>query len=132
LTGTVMGKNASGDELVGWLYVDKDTSQKCIKKVEILTKEILSYRGNLTPENQEKAIKAIAKVHWWMIHSIAFNGGTAGMSDLLTKTLFDTIGMETSPWKKGAVPDIEVFVRSMDDYVNHYTSFFQYPPRLKK
>ncbi|MBY0405307.1 MAG: hypothetical protein K2X66_15515, partial [Cyanobacteria bacterium] len=131
LTATVQGKHPQGGEMLGWLYVDAETSRKCLEKVETLTQEVLSYKGNLTPLNQKKAVKAIAQIHWWMIHSISFNGGTAGLTDMLSKTLFDAIGMKTSPWKKGIVPDMEVFVNTLDRYTEKYPQFFEKPPMSK-
>ncbi|MBY0405973.1 MAG: hypothetical protein K2X66_18870 [Cyanobacteria bacterium] len=127
LTGSLFWRDSNGNESVGWEYVDGKTTQQGKKRAQAYFEQALALKGKITPETLPKAIETIAAVHWWMVQSIPFTGGIAGISDMVTKTLFETLGIETSPWKQGIAPDMEVFVHSLADYQKKYASFFNQP-----
>ncbi len=113
-------------------YLLTHTKPKYIKKilssVEQTWRELQELRRQpKTPEILERITEKIAQIHWLTVQAMPFNRGSAGITDLTTKTLFEYMGVQTSPWKKGLAPDLEAFVLPLDEYVKNYKNLFSNP-----
>lgn len=74
--------------------------------------------------------KRIAEMHWFLAQLMPCQRGSAGITDVFTKSLYESLGVQVHPWKKGVAPDLEAFVRPLDDYVKNYPNFFDKPPEI--
>jgi hypothetical protein len=126
LTGIVL----YNDKNLGWYYVSAQKSQHVLPKTDKMYQEALALKGHLNKNNLEDAIQRIASIHWWMIQALPFNGGAAGITDMLTKTLFKHLGIQTSKWRPGIAPDLEALTTPLEEYVHNYPTFFQKPLEL--
>ncbi len=74
--------------------------------------------------------KRIAEMHWFLAQLMPCQRGSAGITDVFTKSLYESLGVQVHPWKTGVAPDLEAFVRPLDDYVGNYPKFFEKPPEI--
>lgn len=74
--------------------------------------------------------RGIAQMHWFLAQLMPCQRGSAGITDVLTKSIYESLGIQVHPWKAGLAPDLEAFVRPLDDYVDNYTNFFDKPPEI--
>jgi len=85
-------------------------------------------RANLTPG---EVIDGVAELHWWLAHAYPNLRGSAAVADSMTKVILMAHGIEPGRWKgdspshRGISPDIEAFLRPLDDYVQNYRNFFE-------
>jgi hypothetical protein len=82
-----------------------------------------------SPALTEKALKNIAQIHWLFAQAMPYHRGSAGIADMLAKTLMTHLNISTPPWKNGIAPDLEALVRPFDDFVTNYSGFFETSPR---
>lgn len=52
-----------------------------------------------------------------------FVRGSAAMADAYTKSLFEALNIQTTPWKKGIAPDFEAFITPLDEYSKNTETF---------
>lgn len=71
----------------------------------------------------------IGKLHWLLIQTMPFDRGSAGISDVITKILFEVKNIQVSKWRKNIAPDMEALVTPMEEYQKRYVDFFDTPPR---
>lgn len=123
LAGIVLRANNN----LGWYYVSTDKSKQLIPKINAMYQDALSLKGHVKQDNLTEAINKVATIHWWMIQALQFTGGAAGISDMLTKTLFKHLGIQTSKWRPNIAPDMEALTTPLNEYIQNYPSFFQKP-----
>lgn len=97
------------------------------KKIEPIYKKIIENKKSLTPENIETITKDVAQIHWYLSQAMPFRRGGAGITDALCKTLFESKGIQVSPYKPNIDPNMEAYVLKLEDYVNEYKNFFEKP-----
>lgn len=84
------------------------------------------------PLKLAKAVYTIAKLHWLFTSTMPYKRGSAGIADILTKLLFDNLGIETPCWKPNLSPDIEALATpNVEEYIQQYPGFFQGQLRFK-
>lgn len=87
------------------------------------------------PQNSEtlqEAVEKVAALHWTFSLTMPYRQGSAGIADMLSKVLFDELGIETGNWKRGISPDLEAFARpNKQAYMKSYSGFFETPPRYQ-
>jgi len=107
----------------------KDT-KTVMTHVDKLQKELLQL-GKATDENSLDPInKKVAEIHWHLVQDAPYLRGTAGISDVTTKTIYEALGVQVSPWKKGLAPDLEALVTPLDDFVEKYPKMFEKMPQV--
>ena len=94
------------------------------KKIDSIFRRVQNNNDELTPENIDKITKDVAKVHWLISQTRPYYRGSAGIADIMAKSLFESKGIQVSPYKKDINPNLEAFVRSDSEYVNEYKNFF--------
>lgn len=120
-----------------WIYTKPLISFSVVlPHIEDLFQEFLKLKNHLnknnkyrTEENLNKATKHIAEVHWWLAHGMFFYRGNAGIADMYTKILFDSLGIDVESWKNIS-PDMEAFVTPLDEYIKNYPDFFMKRPNF--
>lgn len=103
-----------------------------LKHIEKLYKDVTSIKKVKTQEDLNFANKKIAEMHWYFTQVMPFKRGSAGIADVFTKSIYESLGVQVHPWKQGVAPDLEAYVRNFDDYVENYPSFFEKPPEIMK
>lgn len=102
------------------------------KYLDQIYKEIAKIKTVKTKEELDSVNKKIAEMHWYFIQLMPYKRGSAGIADILTKSIYESLGIQVSSWKQGVAPDLEALVRPLDDYVMNYPLFFEKPPEIMK
>jgi len=79
----------------------------------------------LSEENIEEIYEQVGKIHWCIAQSMPFKRGSAAMTDAFTKSLFEGLNIQTTPWKKSLSPDLESFATPMEEFSKKYRTFFE-------
>lgn len=133
LTGSMVGIDKFGGEMIGWVYVDAPTALACIQKAESCARRVMSDSSTMrTDETLLRRLRDIAQVHWWIANAIPFSGGTAGIADMACKTLLRYSGIKISTWKPGIAPDMEAFLVPLKEFTEKYKYFFESDPSFKE
>lgn len=69
-------------------------------------------------------IDLISQMHWWLSHLMPYRRGSAAISDMFVRSLFESRGIVPGPWKPGVLPDVAALVMPLDQYVDQYQSLF--------
>lgn len=77
-----------------------------------------------------KINKKIAELHWYLANATPYERGSAGIIDVLTKSIYESANIQTSPWKEGLSPDMEAFVTPLNEFVEKYPSYFESLPKF--
>lgn len=101
-----------------------------LKHVEKLCSDITAIKKVSDRKNLEFCNNKIAEIHWFLSQVMPFHRGSAGITDIFTKSLYESLGVQVSPWKKGIIPDLEAYARKLEDYVKSYPTFFEKPPEI--
>jgi len=84
------------------------------------------YKGkDLSEENIAAIYEKVGKIHWCIAQSMPFIRGSAAIADAFTKSLFEAVNIQTSPWKRSLSPDMEAFAIPLEEYSKKYRSFFE-------
>jgi len=108
-----------------WFHTPPEFIPKLLKKANNLYLDIVECKSS----NVAKVTKKIGKLHWVLVQTCPFLRGSAGIADVLTKTLFESKNIQVSRWKKGIAPDLEVLTRPMNEYAKGYIHLFETPPK---
>lgn len=95
-----------------------------------LKKELNTGELKRNDETLDKIIRHVAEVHWWLSFGKFFKRGSAGINDMYTKTLFESLDIYTSHWLNCS-PDLEAFVTPLVPYKLQYPELFISPPCFK-
>lgn len=110
------------------LMVELDKQFQSVKRTARLLKQ-----GRL-PKNErtlEQITAPIATMHWLLSLCMIYTRGSAGIADMLSKSLLRYSGIEYSRYRKMLSPDLEAFVTLLEDYTQNYTGFFDQPLRFQ-
>lgn len=124
------------------------------QRTDELLKTIKSLK--LQPKNEvtlSTAINCVAEIHYLLANLMLYKRGSAGITDVLTKSLFDYLEISTPPWRgkntispsypenflkitddaesfiraNGVSPDLEAFLTDLETFKQNYPYFFQQP-----
>lgn len=116
-----------GDLLLGILPPKTNKIPLVLKKIQPIYKNIIDNNASLTPENTAKITRDIARIHWYLSQIHPFVRGSAGIADIICKTLFEHKGIQVSKYKKNVDPNLEAFINNLEDYASKYKTFFEEP-----
>ena len=69
-------------------------------------------------------IDMLSQIHWWLSHLMPYRRGSAAISDMLIRSLFESRGVVPGPWRPGVLPDVEALVTPLEKYIEQYKSLF--------
>ena len=69
-------------------------------------------------------IDMLSQIHWWLSHLMPYRRGSAAISDMLIRSLFESSGVVPGPWRPGVLPDVEALVTPLEKYIEQYKSLF--------
>lgn len=99
-------------------------------EMESIYKKIFSNKQKTSPENLKQTTEEIATIHWLMSQVRPYKRGSAGIADILAKTLFEAKGIQVSKYKDNLDPNMEAFIMPVEEYVKSYENFFSKPLEL--
>lgn len=122
---------------IHWQHTDAQNIQKVIDYSSKIYQNLNSLRNELLKKNDKNLLlnkinKKIAELHWYLANAIPYERGSAGIVDVLTKSIYESMYIQTSPWKKGLSPDMEAFVTPVNEFIEKYPSYFDSPPKFIK
>ncbi|MCQ2789060.1 MAG: hypothetical protein MJ229_01655 [bacterium] len=85
------------------------------------------YKSIQKEDNIDKIVDSTAQIHWLMSQARPYVRGTAGIADILCKSIFEAKGIQVSEYKEGINPNIEAFFTQIDEFSKKYPSFFSEP-----
>lgn len=128
IAGYIRGERV---ELTGWNKEEwLHTRPELIPRI-LAHAESIFQRAKDPQRSPAETTRAIAELHWWLAHAMPYERGSAGVSDMLAKSLFELRGMEVAPWRRGGSPDLRAMLNSLPAYVDLYPKLFEQPPRAK-
>lgn len=80
-----------------------------------------------TKDNLDNIIQKVATIHWLTAQATPYTRGSAGISDLASKVIFEHMGVQASKWKQGVIPDLEAFSLPLHIFIKKYKDFFEKP-----
>lgn len=120
----VRDKNERYEALI-WLHTGSEHLPELLSHADSLYSKIKKDRSS----NLNTTIDNIAELHWLLCQAAPFDRGSAGIADLITKSLFEAKRIQVSPWKKSIVPDLEALTTPLEIFKSRYASFFQKRPK---
>lgn len=120
-----MPTNMNG-EILAWQHTDCTEIPGVLSRVETLYSKLMDSKQN----NLDKIVERIAEIHWLLAQTAPFKRGSAGISDAVTKALFEAKNIQISQWKAGIVPDCEALTSSLREFKLNYAGFFKKHPKL--
>lgn len=82
---------------------------------------------SLSIDEKIKATENIAKIHYIISNIAPFERGSAGVANIITRSLYKSIGLNLPATKKNIALDLEAFYLPMNTYVKQWHSFFELP-----
>lgn len=121
---TKPGANFDGQIVPGWQHTSPAEIPGILRHAETL------YARAMDPAlPPEQTIATVAELQYYLSHAMPFNRGSAAVTDMVAKTIFDARGITTSPARVGVVVDIEALVtRTPQEFVANYRNFYEQPP----
>ena len=69
----------------------------------------------------------IAQIHFIIANSVPFERGSAGVANVMTRSLYKALGVDLPPVKKYVALDLEAFCQPLDKYKKNWNTFFELP-----
>ena len=122
------GLNWEGYNLT-WDHAPPESTPLVMEHIKEIYNGLDSYKASSKDEKTlSKINKDVAEIHWYFTQVMPYRNGSAGIADVLTKTIYESLGVQVSPWKKGIAPDLEALVTPLDEFVKNYESYFTKSP----
>ena len=71
------------------------------------------------------ANEKIAEIYFLMANSMPYERGSNGISDILMRSIYKSLGIEQPAIKQGVSLDLEAFCMDLDEYKKKWNSFFE-------
>ena len=81
----------------------------------------------LTIDELKNAEDNIAQIHFIITNSLPFERGTAGIANILTRSLYEALGVKPPATKRKIALDLEAFCQPLDKYKQNWSLFFELP-----
>ena len=122
----------NGESVLSWVFAPP--APEVMDAIADLTEKALALKdAPRTQKTLDLAVETVATLHWLFALTMPYQRGSAGSADVLTKVLFDHLGIQTGNWKDDFSPDIEAFCTpDVKDFAKHYAGFFTEAPRFSK
>lgn len=135
LTKTILvEENNQNPKLNGslvWVHTDQKHISKIKRHIDKLYDEVVALREKMylgeiprDQENLESITKRIAEIHWWSVQGYIQSRGSAGISDMFSKAVFDSFGIKASRYKDNTDPTQEALTKTRNDFIETYKDLF--------
>ena len=79
----------------------------------------------LSKQDVKLANEKIAEIYFLMANSMPYERGSNGISDILMRSLYKSLGIEQPALKHGVSLDLEAFCMDLNEYKKKWSSFFE-------
>ena len=100
------------------------------KKYKNLHKKFISKPENVTNETLPEINSDIAEIRWILAHSMPWERGSDAISNVFTRALYKSMGIKTSPLKRGRSLDLEAFCTPLEEYKDKFQTNFEQIPSI--
>lgn len=108
-----------------WVHTPLKNLPKVREEAEFYFQKVVELSRKVkNKDTLNKAVDAIATIHWLYVHATPILRGTAGTTDVMTKVLFNALNIDVPRWKPGLAPDLEALVTPLEVYKKQYKNFF--------
>lgn len=123
--GYLIEEHAFKDSLY-LIHPPYNTAEILIQKSQKILDDLKQYKSKkLTEKDTTDVYEKIGAIHWCLAQGMPFQRGSAALADIYTKSLFEALNIQTTPWKKNLSPDWEAFITPVEEYSKKYRSFFK-------
>lgn len=78
------------------------------------------------PQSAPALAPVVGQIHWWLSLMRPYDRGSAGISDMVTKILFDKKAIRVPRWRLGCSPDLEALsTPEVEAYAKNYANLFE-------
>jgi hypothetical protein len=119
------------DDGIDWILPqDKPTFVATAKRSDELFAQV--YESKVEPHSSAviaKNLERVAEQEWLNAQTWRWRRGSAGISQLESRTWLDMADIDSTRFKEGIDPNLEALTRDMDDYKSVYPNFFDTYPQ---
>lgn len=109
-----------------WSHTDAELIPRLLEELQKVYQSILKAKD----ESVEEVTSKIAQFHWLFAQTAPFGRGSAGVADVLSKSLFEAKRIQVSPWVKDTAPDLEALTTPLENFREKYIDLFEEKPRI--
>ena len=120
---------SNGDGMLVLSSPDIDVVKPVFEEVGLIYENILNKKEKPAKSVIEDISKEVGQIHWLISQTRPYGRGSAGIADILAKSIFEAKGIQVSSYKKDVNPNMEAFVLPMEKYSEEYKNFFSKPLR---
>jgi len=114
---------------VGWrLPRSHELRTAASTRVDALFDGLVSNVGERSPKVLNAQMDRVAEMEWLNAQTWKYDRGSAGISQLESRTWLEVAGIDSGAYKKGIDPNLEALTRSLPEFKSAYPSFFKEPP----
>lgn len=125
--GVEVHKNDIGtNDAFLWLHTDAELIPRLMEELQKVYQSIVKAKDGSIEEITSK----IASFHWLFAQMTPFGRGSAGVADVLSKSLFEAKRIQVSPWVKDTAPDLEALTTPLENFREKYINLFEEKPRI--
>lgn len=123
--GVKVESDGDSNEVFLWHHTRPEYIPDMMAYIKNLYTKILKIKNDKVDE----IIPKISEFQWLLCQTAPFRRGSAGITDVITKTLFEAKRIQISPWKQNIAPDLEALTQNLDNYRINYPKLFQTLPK---
>ena len=79
----------------------------------------------LNIEELKTAEDNIAQIHFLVTNALPFERGTAGIANILTRSMYKALGIDLPAVKHNVALDLEAFCQPLEEYKKNWNNFFE-------
>lgn len=108
-----------------WSHTDAELIPRLMEELQKVYQSIVKAKD----ESIEEVTSKIAQFHWLFVQTTPFERGSAGIADVLSKSLFEAKEIQVSPWVKDTAPDLEALTTPIEKFRENYINLFDEKPK---
>ena len=89
-----------------------------------LKRNYISQPENVTTQTLNNVNDNIAEIRWLMAHATPWERGSDAISNTFMRAMYKSMGIQTTPIKKGISLDLEAFCTNLADYKKNFANMF--------
>ena len=119
------------DDYLVMFHPQKDNIDKVLEHAKENYTSVMKYvqkRVNgekLNIEELKTAEDNIAQIHFLVTNALPFERGTAGIANILTRSMYKALGIDLPAVKHNVALDLEAFCQPLEEYKKNWNNFFE-------
>jgi len=102
---------------------------KPFERIKFFKKQIDTGKLNKNNKILSNIIDNVSEIHWLISQAWPYKRGSAALSDMTAKVIFDWLKIDITPWNSNINPNIEALITPLPDFKKNYTSLFIRKPK---